>query len=169
MAIGKYIRIYRKLTPADTYASLAVAEKITLNVNGTDNTISNMFSAGYQKGASRALAEHPNPNENLSEQQDTGKDEDVFTIPFVISRSDLVGNQFLVNLESWDNEDVGGQENLELPFGRFSIEFQDNAHFDFIAGATQGLIMRSLDYSKDPETQNQLTGTLILSKGKIAV
>lgn len=169
MAIGKYIRIYRKTLPTDTFATLAVIEKIELNVNGTDNKISNMWSAGYQKGASRALAEHPNPNQNLSEQQDTGKDEDVFTIPFIISRADLVGNQFLVNLELWDNEDVGGQENLELPFGRFSIEFQDNAHFDFISSATQGLIMRSLDYSKDPETQNQLIGTLVLSKGKIAV
>lgn len=169
MAIGKYIRIYRKLVPADTFASLGVVDKIILNDNGTDNVTANMYSAGYQKGASRALAEHPNPNQNLSEQQDTGKDEDVFTIPFVISRADLVGNQFLVNLESWDNEDDGGQENLELPFGRFSIEFQDNAHFDFIADATRGLIMRSLNYSKDPETQNQLTGTLVLSKGRIAV
>jgi len=169
MAIGKFIRIYRKLIPTDTFASLSTINKITLNELGTDNTIANIWSVGYQKGASRALAEHPNPNENLSEQQDTGKDEDVFTIPFVISRADLVGNQFLVNLELWDNDDVGGQENLELPFGRFSIEFQDNAHFDFIADATRGLIIRSLNYSKDPEAQNQLNGTLILSKGRIAV
>lgn len=169
MAIGKYIRIYRKLVTGDTFASLGATEKIELNVNGTDNNIANMWSKGYQKGASHGLAEHPNPNQNLSEQQDTGKDEDVFTIPFSISRSDLVGNQFLINLESWDNEDVNGQESLPLPFGRFSIEFEDNPHFDFISSELQGLEMRSLDYSKDPEVQNELTGILVLSKGKRAV
>jgi len=169
MAAGKYIRIYRKLVPADTFATLGATEKIELNVNGTDNNIANMWSKGYQKGASHGLAEHPNPNENLSEQQDTGKDEDVFTIPFSISRSDLVMNQFLINLESWDDEDVDGQENLDLPFGRFSIEFEDNPHFDYVATAAQGLEMRSLDYTKDPEVQNELSGILVLSKGKQAV
>lgn len=165
MAVGGYIRIYRKTAASDTFASLGTTEKIELNVNGTDNTIANMWSTRWFKGATRANAEHGNPNEELSEQQDTGKDEEAYTIEFVISRSDLVGNQFLINLELW-NDEVGGQESLALPFGRFSIDFDDNPHFIELSDATKGLIIKSIDYEKNEEIQNALMGTIVLTKGK---
>lgn len=164
---NNYIRIYRKLVPSDTFASLGTTEKITLNINGSDVKIANMWSTKWKKGAPRGLAEHANPNQDLSEQQDTGKDEEVYTIDFAIARADLVGNQFLVNLELW-NGDINSQENLEMPFGRFSIEFQAAALLDTISDATKGLEIRSIDYDKDEEIQNKLSGVIVLSKGKQA-
>jgi len=166
MAVGNYIRIYRKAIVADTFAGLGVTEKIELNVNGTNNTVANMWSKKYTKGAPRGIAEHANPNQELSEQQDTGKDEEVYTIDFAISRADLVGNQFLLNLETWNGD--AGQENLVLPFGRFSIEFENIPLFDLISNGTQGLEIRSLDYTKEEETQNLLEGVIVLSRGKAA-
>ena len=167
MAIGGYIRIYRKASPSDTFASLGTTEKIELNVNGTDNKVANMWSTHWHRGSPRALAEHPNPNEQLGEQQDTGLDEKVYEIDFAISRADLVTNQFLINLELWNEED-GGQESLTMPFGRFSIELEEAPGLQLISDATKGLEMRSIDYDKDEETQNLLRGTLILSQGKQA-
>lgn len=164
---NNFIRIYRKLVPADTFGILGTTEKIELNVNGTDVKIANMWSTKWKKGAPRGIAEHANPNQELSEQQDTGKDEEVYTIDFVIARADLVGNQFLVNLEFW-NGDIDSQENLDMPFGRFSIEFQAVALLDLVSDATKGLEIRSIDFDKDEEVQNKLSGTIVLSKGKQA-
>jgi len=161
------IKIYRKLVPADTFATLGVTEKIELNVNATDVKIANMWSTKWKKGAPRGIAEHANPNQELSEQQDTGKDEEVWTIDFAIARADLVGNQFLVNLEAW-NGDIDSQENLNMPFGRFSVEFVGVPLLNLISDATKGLEIRSIDYDKDEEVQNKLNGVIVLSKGKQA-
>jgi len=161
---AKPVRIYRKTLAADTFTSLADSEKIILNGNKTDNTIENGWTTQVSKGASRAIAAHPNPNENLGEQQDTGLDEDVYTIIGSISRADLAVNSFINNLETWNEE---AQEfDVELPFGRFSIEIDRAPGLNKIADATDGLEIRSLDWDMKAEEQNETVFTLVLSRGK---
>ena len=161
------IRIYRKTNAADTFAGLGVGEKITLNANGKTNNIANMWSTGWHYGSPRGIAEHPNPNQNLSENQDTGLDEIVYEIDFSISRPDLVGNQFLLNLVTWKDEE---QENVgQLPFGRFSIEIDKAPLLNLVSDQTKGLKIRDIPYDFDEETQNELTGTIILVEAREAV
>ena len=160
----KQVRIYRKSLAADTFASLGITEKILLNGNGTNNTVENGWTTKITKGAPRAIAGHPNPNENLGEQQDTGLDEDVYTIIGSISRPDLVANSFITNLENWNE---GAQEiQTEFPFGRFCIEMDRAPLLNKIADVTDGLEIRSLDWNLEAEEQNEITFTLVLSRGK---
>ena len=160
----KPVRIYRKTLAADTFASLGATEKIILNGNGTDNTVANGWTTLTQKGAPRAIAGHPNPNENLGEQQDTGLDEDVYTIIGSISRADLVANSFMDNLETWNAE---AQElPVELPFGRFSIEIDRAPRLNKISDQTDGLEIRSLDWELNAEVANESIFTLVLQRGK---
>jgi len=72
----------------------------------------------------------------LSENQDTGLDEIVYEIDYCLSRADLVGNQFMINLIAFKNE---SQENIaELPFGRYSIEIDRSPLLNLISGNAQG-------------------------------
>ncbi len=160
----KPVRIYRKTLAADTFGGLAATEKIILNGNGTDNTVENGWTTQVTKGAPRAIAGHPNPNENLGEQQDTGLDEDVYTVIGSISRADLVANSFIVNLETWNAE---AQElNVELPFGRFSIEIDRAPGLNKISDQTDGLEIRSLDWDIKADTPNEIVFVLVLSRGQ---
>lgn len=162
---ARKLRIYRKTLVADTFAGLAATEKIEFNANGQDNTIVNAWTKHIHHGAPRALAQHPNPNEELSEQQDTGKDEEVYEIDFVISKADDVSNSFIVNLLDFNAND---QELPVLPFGRFSIEIDRAPGFNRVSNATDGLEIADLFFDMDEDTPNELTGTIILSRGKAA-
>jgi hypothetical protein len=165
--MAKEIRIYRKTLAADTFGTLAATEKISLNANGNDNKIANMWSTFIHHGSPRGIAEHPNPNQNLSENQDTGLEEIVYEIDFVLSRADLVGNQFMVNLVSFKD---GSQENVgELPFGRFSIEIDRNPNLNLISGNTLGLKVRDITFDMDEETANETTGRITLVEARAAV
>lgn len=160
------IRIYRKSVAADTFASLGVGEKIALNANGKDNNIANMWSTLSKYGSPRGIAEHPNPNQNLSENQDTGLDEIVYEVDFVISRADLVGNQFMINLVSFRD---GPQENVtDLPNGLFSIELDRNPHLNLISDAIKGLKIRDIVFNMDEETTNETSGTITLIEARAA-
>ena len=161
---ARKLRIYRKTLAADTFAGLAATEKLEFNATGTDNKIANGWTKGVHKGTPRAIAQHPNPNENLGEQQDTGLDEDVYTVEGSISRPDLVGNAFINNLETWNNE---AQElQIQLPFGRFSIEIDKAPGLNKISGQTDGLEIRSLDWDLDGDVQNEILFVLVLSRGQ---
>ncbi len=160
------IRIYRKNVASDTFASLPVGDKIALNANGTDNTIANMWSTFLKYGSPRGIAEHPNPNQNLSENQDTGLDEIVYEVDFTISRADLIGNQFMLNLVSFRD---GPQENVtDLPNGLFSIEIDRNPLLNLISSAIIGLKIRDIIFNLDEETTNETSGTIILIEARAA-
>ena len=160
------IRIYRKSLASDTFASLGVGEKISLNANGKDNEIANMWSTFIKYGSPRGIAEHPNPNQNLSENQDTGLDEIVYEVDFVISRSALIGNQFMLNLVSFRD---GEQENVaELPNGVFSIEIDRNPHLNLISSQIIGLKIRDIVFNMDEETGNETSGTITLIEARAA-
>ena len=162
---ARQIRIGRKTLVGDTFASLGVTEKIAINALGQDNSIANMWSRNIHTGTPTAVAEHPNPNENLAEQQDTGLDEDVYRIEGVISRADLIGNQFLINLETWNNE---GKDLPALPFGRFFIELDRAPLKNKDANATDGLIFRLFDVDMDEDIPNQLDYVIEFSRGEAA-
>lgn len=159
----KPVRIYRKTLLTDTFATLAATEKLTFNAT-KDETIANGWTSKTFKGTPRAIAGHPNPNENLGEQQDTGLDEDVYTIQGAVSRADLVVNVFMDNLVDWNE---GEQETpIEFPFGRFSIEIDRAPALNKIASQVDGLEIRSLDWELDAEVPNQSLFTLVMSRGK---
>ena len=158
------IRIFRKTLVGDTFSTLGVTEKLEFNTT-RETSVANGFTTRVTTGAPRAIAEHPNPNEELSEQQDTGKDEEVITIYGAVSRAELITNQFMLNLFAWRD---GSQESTTLPFGRFSIENDGNPHMNIDASATTGLEIRDLITDESEETQNLLEFILILSRGKAA-
>lgn len=161
---ARKLRIYRKTLAADTFAGLGATEKLEFNASGTDNKVANGWTTGIHKGTPRAIAQHPNPNENLGEQQDTGLDEDVYTIEGSISRPDLVANPFIDNLETWNE---GAQENqIQLPFGRFSIELDKAPRLNKISSQVDGLEIRSLDWDLDGDIANEITFILVLSRGQ---
>jgi len=161
------LRIYRKTLASDTFGSLGATEKVEMNANARDPEIANLWSTFIHYGAPRGIAEHPNPTQDLSETQDTGLDETVYEIDFALARADLIGNQFMINLISFNE---GGQENLaELPFGRFSIEIDRNPNLNYISGNTQGLKIRDIAIDMDEEDANLITGTITLIKAKEAV
>ena len=160
-AINRRVRIYRKLVPADTFASLASTEKLEFNVS-KDNTIANGFTTRIgpiTKG--RGIASNPDPNGPLGENQDTGTDEDTIQIEGSISRADLVGNAFKVNLNSFRDD---GQENTNLPMGRFSVEIDRDPGENIIASATLGLKVRLLIWDMDEDTPNKTDFILTLEK-----
>jgi hypothetical protein len=160
------IRIYRKTLAADTFGGLAVGEKITLNAGTKDVENADMWSTFIHHGSPRGIAEHPNPNQNLSENQDTGLEEIVYEIDYAISRADLVGNQFMINLISFKD---GIQENVgELPFGRFSIEIDRSPLLNLVSGNTIGLKVRDITFDMDEETPNLTTGTITLVEARQA-
>ena len=160
-AINRKVRIYRKLVPSNTFASLASTEKLEFNAS-KDNTIANGFTTRIgpiTKG--RGIASNPDPNGPLGENQDTGTDEDTIQIEGSVSRADLVGNAFKVNLNSFRDD---GQENTNLPMGRFSVEVDRDPGENVIASATLGLKVRSLIWDMDEDIPNKTDFTLTLEK-----
>lgn len=157
-------KIYRKTLPTDTFGSISDSEKLTFNANGTDNSVVNGWTTGFRIGSPRDIAKHDNPNENLSEQQDSGLDENTIEIKGVISRSDIVTNIFMANLVEWQND--GAQESISLPFGKFAFELNRSPHLSQTSNATTGLEIRSLTWDILEDTPNQIEFTLILSKGQ---
>lgn len=161
------IRIYRKTNAADTFGSLGPTEKITLNAGTKDVENADMWSTFLHLGSPRGIAEHPNPNQNLSENQDTGLDEIVYEVDYALSRSDLVGNQFMINLISFKD---GPQESVgELPFGLFSIEIDRSPLLNLISGNSQGLKVRDITFDLDEDIPNLTTGTITLVQALEAV
>ena len=161
------IRIYRKTNAADTFVGLPSTEKIAFNVNGTDVEVQNAFTTGLRYGSPRGIAEHPNPNQNLSENQDTGLDEIVYEVDFTISRADLVSNEFMNNLVLWRD---GPQESVtQLPFGVFAIEIDRAPALNLISDQTKGLKIRDIIFNLEEETKNETSGTIILVEGRQAV
>jgi len=161
------IRIYRKSLASDTFGSLPGTDKIEFNANGNDESIANIWSTFIHHGSPRGIAEHPNPNQNLSENQDTGLEEIVYEIDYALSRADLIGNQFMINLVSFKEE---SQENVaELPNGRFAIEIDRNPNLNKISGNTIGLKIRDITFDMDEDTPNLTTGTITLIEARDAV
>jgi len=162
---AREFRIFRKTLPSDTFGSLSSADKLTFNGNATDNNVANGWTTGFRIGTPRDVAKHDNPNENLSEQQDTGLDESVTEIKGVISRADLISNIFMNNLVDWNEEDEG-QESTDMPFGRFAFDMDRAPKLSQAADATKGMEMRSLTFDILEADPNAIEFTLILSKGK---
>jgi len=162
---AKKLRIYRKTLATDTFASLATTEKLEFNANGTDTSVANGFTTNIRKGLPRSIATHSNPNENLGEQQDSGLDEDVYTIHATISRPDLAANVFMNNLVEW--QEIGEQESaVEQPFGRFSIEIDRAPALNKISSQSDGLEIRSIDLTLPAEAANECDVIIVLSRGK---
>ncbi len=160
-AIDRKVRIYRKLVPADTFGLLAATEKLEFNAS-RDNTLANGWTTRIgpiTKG--RGIADNPDPNGPLGENQDTGTDEDTIQIEGTVSRADLVGNAFKVNINSFRDD---GQENNDLPMGRFSIEIDRDPGENVIATATIGLKVSSLIWDMDEEVPNETKFILLLEK-----
>jgi len=160
-AIQRRVRIYRKLVPADTFGGLTSTEKLEFNLT-SDNTVANGWTkriGPISKG--RAIADNPDPNGPLGENQDTGTEEDTIQVEGSVSRADLVGNAFKVNLNSFRDD---GQESNALPMGRFSIEIDRDPGENVIASATLGLKVRSLIWDMDEDVPNETTFILILEK-----
>lgn len=161
-AINRRVRIYRKTVPADTFATLASTEKLEFNAS-KDNTVANGWTTKIgpiTKG--RGIADNPNPNNPLGENQDTGEDEYVVQIEGSISRADDVTNAFKINLNSFES---GEQENLALPMGVFSIEIDRDPHENLISDVTKGLKVRTLQWTEDEDTPNKTDFIFILEKG----
>ena len=160
-AINRRVRLYRKLVPGDTFATLGATEKLEFNAS-TDNTVANGFTTKIgpiTKG--RGIADNPNPNNPLGENQDTGESELVIQIEGSISRADDVTNAFKINLNSFESED---QESIALPMGRFAIEIDRDPHENLISTATVGLKIRTLQWIEDEDTPNKVDFILILEK-----
>ena len=160
--VAREFRIFRKTLPTDTFGSLGFFDKLTFNGNGQDNTVANGWTTGFRIGTPRDIAKHDNPNENLSEQQDTGLDESVTEIKGIISRSELISNIFMNNLVDWNNE---AQESTVLSFGRFAFDIDRAPKLSQDATATTGMEIRSLTFDILEEDPNLMEFTLILSKG----
>ena len=161
------IRLYRKSLASDTFGSLPTADKLTFNAGTKDVENADLWTTYLHHGSPRGIAEHPNPNQNLSENQDTGLDEIVYEIDYACSRADLIGNQFMINLVSFKE---GSQENVaELPNGRFSLEIDRNPNLNKISGNTIGLKIRDITFDMDEETPNLTTGTITLIESRDAV
>jgi len=162
--VPREFKIYRKTLPTDTFGSLPDFDKLTFNGNGTETDVANGWTTGFRIGSPRDIAKHDNPNENLSEQQDSGLDENTIEIKGVIARSDLLINDFMNNLINW--QDQGPQESLVLPFGRFAFELDRAPALSQGSSAIAGLEIRSLSWDILEDTPNAIEFTLILSKGK---
>lgn len=161
---ARLFKIYRKTLPTDTFASLADFDKLTFNGNGKETDVANGWTIGFKIGSPRDIAKHDNPNENLSEQQDSGLDENTIEIKGVISRPDLLTNIFMNNLINW--QDQGPQEFIALPMGRFAFEIDRVPALSQGANAISGLEIRDLSWEILEDTPNAIEFTLILSKGQ---
>lgn len=162
---AKKLRIYRKTLASDTFGSLGSTEKLEFNANGTTTDVANGFTTNIRKGIPRSIATHGNPNENLGEQQDTGLDEDVYTIHITITRPDLAANVFMNNLVEW--QETGEQESaIQQPFGRFSIEIDRAPALNKISSQSDGLEIRSIDFILPAEAPNECDVIIILSRGQ---
>lgn len=160
-AINRKVRLYRKLVPADTFATLASTEKLEFNTS-QDEAVANGWTTKIgpiTKG--RGIADNPNPNNDLGENQDTGQAELVYQIEGSVSRADDVTNAFKINLNDFEDKD---QENVNLPFGRFSIEFDRDPHENLVSDGTTGLKIRSLQWLEDEDVPNKADFILILEK-----
>jgi len=161
---AREFKIFRKTLPTDTFASLGIGDKLTFNANGNDTSVANGWTTGFKIGSPRDIAKHDNPNENLSEQQDSGLDENTIEIKGVIARPDLISNIFINNLVQW--QDLGFQESLVLPFGRFAFDLDRAPVLSQSANSVTGMEIRSLTWELLEEIPNAIEFTLILSKGK---
>lgn len=161
---ARLFKIYRKTLPTDTFASVPSFDKLTFNANGTDNSVANGWTTGFKFGSPRDIAKHDNPNEDLSEQQDAGLDENTIEIKGIISRADLIANEFMNNLVNWQDESP--QESTVLPFGVFAFEIDRAPRLSQGASAINGEEIRSLTWEMLEDVPNAIEFTLILSKGK---
>jgi len=163
---ARQIKIYRKTLVADTFASLAATEKLAFNSLGKDENIANGWTTRVRVGTPRDIAKHDNPNEALSEQQDTGLDESVTEFKGIISRADLVVNVFMDNLINWNEEETNGQESPVLPFGRFAFDIDRAPKLSQQSNATTGMEIRNLTFEFIEDEPNLMEFTLTMSKGK---
>jgi len=154
------VKIYRKNNPSDTYNTLPTTDKLIFNLT-KDNTVANGFISLIEIPSGRDIAENPNPNQNLSESQDTGLGEITFTITGTISRGDDVSNAWAVNLASFRD---GQQESNTMPFGRFCIEMDRLPAENVIADATKGLKVSSFKWTLDEDVPNADSFVLQLTK-----
>lgn len=160
-AIDRKVRLYRKTLVADTFGGLASTEKLEFNLS-KDNKVANGWTTRIgpiTKG--RGIADNPDPNGPLGENQDTGTEEDTIQLEGVVSRADDLTNVFKINLNSFRDDT---QEELVLPMGKFSIEFDRDPHENVISNATLGMKVRSLVWDMDEEVPNETKFILILEK-----
>jgi len=164
-AINRRVRIYRKLVPADTFASLASTEKLEFNVS-QDTKIANGWTTGHTIPTGRGIAEITNPNQNFAESQDTGLDDKMFEVRGVCSRPDVVAHAFIIGLNAFLD---GDQENNNLPNGRFAVEFDADPNNNLISSATQGLKVEGLEWIFEDEEPNVIHWKMTFKIAKAAV
>ena len=156
------VRIFRKTLVGDTFGSLGATEKLEFNVS-QDEKVSNGWTKHIKIAKGRGIADNPNPNEDLGENQDTGELDLIYRIDGVVSRADDITNQFKANLNAFEQ---GEQETTTLPFGKFSIEIDRDPHENISSSATIGLKVKSLTWDEDEETTNMADFVLVLIKSK---
>jgi len=158
--VFRKVRIFRKTNPGDTFASVASTDKLEFNVS-QDTKIPNGWTKHIKLPKGRGIADNPNPNEELGENQDTGEIDLIYRIDGVVSRADDITNTFKINLNSFES---GTQETTTLPLGVFSIEIDRDPHENIASSATLGLKVRSLEWNMDEETTNMTDFTIVLIK-----